>query len=71
MTTVEMHRVTSSQIAAIGHNGASLIFEFLNGGKYKYADVPESELKALLFAPSVGKYFSTQIKPKFKFEKLG
>jgi len=43
--------------------------EFKHGGVYYFEDVPENTAKALIDAPSVGKFFSSNIKNTFKFQR--
>lgn len=67
---VVMRAVTSSNIKAIGFDGiGTLRVEFLNGGIYDYSEVPVEVYDACLKADSVGKYFSANIKPVYKFTK--
>ena len=67
----QMHDVTSSNVAQVGHDGASLFVTFNNGSQYKYHGVPENELMNILGAPSVGKYLNQVIKPTYPAERLG
>ena len=46
-----------------------LKIEFKNGSIYKYLDVPESIYQGLKDAASVGKYFNSNIKDKFGFDR--
>ena len=68
---MNMHPVTSSQLHSIGYDPETktLAIKFKTGGVYHYADVPESEHKAMMAAPSHGKHFYANIKGKFKFTK--
>ena len=60
-----MQPVTSSQIAAIGHQEPqTLLVRFHNGTVYSYANVSPETFAALLMADSVGKAFNTLIKAK-------
>jgi hypothetical protein len=47
----------------------SMTIVFRGGGRYSYADVPESVYAGLLAAPSPGSYFASTIKDKFSFVK--
>jgi hypothetical protein len=47
----------------------SLTITFRGGGRYSYADVPESVYAGLLAAPSPGSYFASTIKDKYSFTK--
>lgn len=44
-----------------------LSIHFKNGGVYDYLEVPEETYEELLKAPSSGKFFHLNIKPKFQF----
>lgn len=43
---------------------------FKSGGKYRYFDVPLSVFNGFANADSHGKYFQTNIRGQFKFEKI-
>lgn len=43
---------------------------FKSGGKYRYYDVPLSIFNAFANADSRGRYFQTNIRGQFKFERL-
>lgn len=55
-------KITSSQIAAVGHEGTTLTVQFNNGSTYEYANVPVGKHTEMMEAPSVGSYFSANIK---------
>ena len=61
---IAMTPVESSQIAAIGHDGATskLAVKFKKGTVYEYSNVPVELHTRLMAAPSVGKFFSAEIK---------
>lgn len=63
----------SSNVKAIGYDPESktLRVEFLSGGTYDYAGVPQSEFNALESAGSVGGYLAKNIKGKFPSQKVG
>lgn len=66
--------VTSSSIAAIGHDPATNVLEvqFKNGGVYAYEGVTADHFDALMKAPSLGKHFQTHVRSGgFKHTKLG
>ena len=50
-------------------NNKILKIEFANGSIYKYLDVPEFIYKEFKETPSVGKYFNSNIKDKFGFDR--
>lgn len=62
----------SSSLVAVTYNDAdaTLDVEFHQGETYRYFMVPRSVVVALVAAPSAGKYFSSQIRPRFKEERL-
>jgi hypothetical protein len=68
---ITLKPVTSSQIAAIGHDAATntLAVQFLprsderEGSVYHYADVDAAIYKDFSEAPSLGSYFYRHIKP--------
>ena len=64
--------VTSSNVAEIGYDPATMILEvaFLNGTVYQYFDVPESLYLELLHAESVGRFLNEQIKNSYRYTKL-
>lgn len=59
--------VTSSNIAAIGHDPDNNILhvQFKNGGTYAYHGVSAEEHDALVDADSVGSHFHQHIKAKY------
>lgn len=78
--TITMKPVTSSQIAAIGHdpetNTLAIRFKNYKGEPstlYHYANVDAEAFKAFSEAPSIGSHFIHEIKPKpleFPFVKI-
>jgi hypothetical protein len=69
---MEMKPVTSSNIAAIGHDGNALHVQFKSGAgaTHKYIGVPPELHEAMLTAPSVGKFFHKNIKGQYPEEKV-
>lgn len=69
---MEMKEVESSTITKIGYDAdlMLLVAEFRNGMKYAYANVPADTYAALMSSPSVGKYFSANIREAYKYKKL-
>lgn len=61
---MQMQTVTSSNIAAIGHNAdtSTLRITFNSGTSYDYQNIPESLFRELLVAESVGSFFTRNIK---------
>jgi hypothetical protein len=69
---MEHQSVTSSMIRSIGYNmeSSTLEIDFLKGGLYNYADVPQGVYDALMGAESHGKYFLANIKNTYSTSKL-
>jgi hypothetical protein len=61
----------SSVIAKIKYDPDTedLLINFVNGGAYQYADVPESVDDAFEQASSFGKFFNKKIKPNYNYNK--
>ncbi len=70
MTT--LHPVTSSNIAAIGHNPATneLHVQFKTGATHIYSGVTAEQHEAMRDAESVGKHFHAHIKNKHESRKV-
>lgn len=66
-----MHKVESSNISEIGHEGTTLTVKFSNGGTYEYDGVPAEMLGKILTAESPGKFFHQHIKGQFPHTKKG
>jgi hypothetical protein len=66
-----MIKVNSSLITAVDYDEKThrLVVEFKNGGTYVYGAVPPELYKDMLYSESIGKFFSTNIKGSFPFEK--
>jgi|SRR6266850_1113372 len=65
--------VTSTNVAAIGHNARTLVLNvaFHNGGRYRYFAVPRAVFEALLVAESVGSALAQIVKDGgYRFVKL-
>jgi hypothetical protein len=67
---MQMHAVTSTNVQEVGHDGVDLVVQFVNGSRYRYHDVPKSELMNMLGAPSVGGYLNAHIKPHYAYSKI-
>lgn len=67
-----MPQVSSSDIAALDHDRKSgmLRAQFHDGSAYAYQGVPEGLYQRCVTAPSVGKFFHAEIRPKFKSVQL-
>ena len=62
-----MIAVRSSNLAAIGYNPMALILTIVfHGGRvYRYFAVPPGVFRALLAAPSAGRYFHAAIRNRY------
>lgn len=72
MTSIVHVIVESSNIKSIGYDGESRTLEvaFLNGGVYRYADVPATSYAALMAAESKGSHFAAHIRPHYRATKV-
>jgi hypothetical protein len=72
MSTIEMNKVESSNVAEVGYDeeSATLQVTFNNGSSYQYFDVPEQLFEGLLHADSVGEYLAAQIKGSYRYSKV-
>lgn len=61
--------VVSTSLRSVGYNAERefLDIEFQNGGVYRYFDVPPDRYRALLAAPSHGRFFNSAIRGAFQF----
>lgn len=57
-------KVESSAINEVSYDKETKILriQFKHGAEYDYPDVPEYEFKNLVCAPSIGRYYNTNIK---------
>lgn len=64
--------VESSVIAAVGYDHGTMMLEveFKNGGIYRYENVPYSVAEALFTARSVGQFFSSRVRDRFRSRKV-
>jgi hypothetical protein len=67
-----MTPVESSSLAAVGFDGSvnELYVSFRNGTVYRYFQVPGSVHRALLAAPSLGRYFNETVRDRYPGERL-
>jgi hypothetical protein len=63
---VEMIRVSSRAIRAIGYDGSNLTVEFHSGKVYDHPHVPYSVYAGLMSASSKGAYYNEHIRGKYK-----
>ena len=62
--------VQSSNLAAVGYDGGTLIIEFHDGRVYEYYRVPYSEYHGLMSADSPGRYFHKNINKHYAYRRL-
>lgn len=69
---MEMKSVASSNIASYGYDQSSetLRIRFHNAAIYDYAGVPLEVVQAMIEAPSIGSYFSANIRNAYPTTKL-
>lgn len=68
-----MIKVTrSSCISGLDYNKDTEVLEvhFNKGGRYQFSGVPEVVYDNLVKAPSVGKFFHSQIEGKYPYHKV-
>lgn len=71
--SVMNRQFSSTNIAAGSYNDVTqeLTITFVDGGVYKYFDVPYDVWLGLEQASSVGSYFHANIKSGFAYERIG
>lgn len=69
---MQMHEVTSSNVAEIGYDPDSLdlMVVFKSGRRYLYNGVPPTEFENLWSAQSVGNYFNKNIRDRYQTTEL-
>lgn len=67
----EMRKVESSNLEAIGYDAdlKRLTVTFKNGRTYRYQNVEEAVFKDMLAADSKGRFFGSNIKGQYDFER--
>lgn len=65
-----MREVSSSSIAAVGHDGTALLVRFRSGETYRYPGAPASHVREMADAVSAGRYFQDHIRPHHRGEKV-
>lgn len=73
--TIEMQKVESSQINAIGYSAVNqtLVVEFKGGAKYQYSNIEPKTFEAMKSSESIGGFFYRNIKAnkdKYPFSKI-
>ena len=69
---MQRYEINSSAIRTVTYDEASGTMEvyFHKWGSYRYFDVPEFVIRALLKAPSKGEYFNRCIADRYKSEEI-
>lgn len=69
---MELHNVVSSNLSKIGYDALSktLLVVFNTGSVYEFSNVPEEYFTELMRSPSIGTFFSKNIRRRFKFKKV-
>lgn len=70
LSDLEWHLADSSNVGAFAWQDDTLFVRFLSGALYTYDDVSEEVFKAMLAAPSKGKFLNRYIKPRTGFLKV-
>ena len=66
------HKVDSSEFRSVGYHlpTSTLETEYQSGDIYRYFKVPARLVLEMLQADSIGRYFNTHIRPKFRYKKV-
>ena len=69
---ITRYEVTSSVLAAVSYDTGKRVLEleFHSGASYRYFEVPEELFNRLLTADSKGQFFGTNIRDKFRSERV-
>jgi hypothetical protein len=70
--TIARVAVASTSLASVGYDreGQVLEIEFCSGAVYRYLAVPERVHRELLAAVSKGRYFSSHIRERYRFQRM-
>jgi hypothetical protein len=65
--------VISSELRSVGYETQALVLEveFQTGGIYQYFGVPDSVYRALMTAPSKGRYFNANVRNVYSYQRIG
>lgn len=68
MSAMEMIRVSSTAISAIGYDATTMRMKitFVQGHTYDFCKVPESVFKGFLSARSKGSYYNDYIRDRYQ-----
>lgn len=67
---MNMTPVNSSNLSSVGYENGILYVRFNSGTLYCYFDVPVYVYQELMAADSHGKYFATNIRNVYRYQKL-
>lgn len=70
---MQLHRVNSKSVAAIGYNPSALLLEVkfkLSGRIYAFLEVQREIYQKFIESPSKGVFFNKYIKSKYKYFKI-
>lgn len=69
---MERTPVQSKEVAVVGYDAQKFILEivFRRGGVYHYKEVPSRIHQELMKAPSLGTYFTQNIKDAYEYTKV-
>lgn len=66
---MEMIKVVSSNVVAVGYKGNDLYVDY-KSGSYVYKDVPKKVYEGLVNAESKGKYMHANVKGKYEYLRI-
>lgn len=66
---MELTKVKSSNIIAVGYQDNSLLVQY-SGGTYAYENVDKKVYEGLMAAESKGKFMAENIKSKYAYRKI-
>ncbi|MFD9126658.1 KTSC domain-containing protein [Kitasatospora sp. NPDC059571] len=69
---MEREPVDSTCLRSVGHDAGRRVLEveFVGGTVYHYFGVPGAVVARLLAAPSLGRYFNREIKPRYRYRRI-
>jgi hypothetical protein len=69
---MKRYEVNSSEFSSIGYDPptSTLETEYQSGDVYRYFKVPAMLVLQMLQAESIGRFFNTHIRPKYKFKRV-
>lgn len=67
---IPMVPVESSAISAVGYVAPNLFVQFKTGKLWRFRDVPAKLYFRMLAATSIGKFFGSEVRGKFKHKEV-